>query len=167
MRAKQRALSLDEVEDSLESYQRHVHPHKDSKKAGGSVAPEITLSAVAAAPKGACWRCGKSGHQKKDCRQGSVSGKVKVGSGENDKSGNTCERCGKIGHFTTNCWRDRKNAEKRPAWLKEKLKNGQEVSVVNASTFEVLCCSICDGDLGQADVKTQHHLLPMMLSFMR
>jgi hypothetical protein len=41
-------LTLDEVEDSLECYQRHVHPQKDSKKAGRSDAPEITFSAVAA-----------------------------------------------------------------------------------------------------------------------
>jgi hypothetical protein len=37
---------------------------------------------------------------------------------------------------------------------KRKLKNGQEVSGVNASTYEVLCCLICDGDLGHVDVDT-------------
>jgi hypothetical protein len=155
LRTKQEALTLDEVEDALESYQRHVHPHKESKKADRSDTPEITLSAVAAAPKGACWKCGKKGHQKKDCRSG--SGYQAAGNRANNKINKTtkeCERCGKVAHLTADCWRDPRNSDKRPEWLKLKLKNDKEVSGVNASTFEVLCCSICVSNLDHVGTDT-------------
>jgi hypothetical protein len=69
LRSKGRALTLDEVEDCLEDYQRQVHPHDDetkNKKTATRGNSEITLSAVAGVSKGACWKCGESGHQKKD-----------------------------------------------------------------------------------------------------
>jgi hypothetical protein len=44
------------------------------------------------------------------------------------------------------------NADRRPDWLKEKIKNsGNEVAGVNASSFEVLCCCVCDGNSTYAD----------------
>jgi Zinc knuckle len=91
-----------------------------------------------------CWKCGKTGHQKKDCPQ-------KGQHSSNEKGAKKCGRCGKPGHETARCWKDPKNADKRPAWLKEKLQgSGREVSAVNA-TFEVLCCSVCNGGFGNAE----------------
>jgi hypothetical protein len=73
LRNRERALTLDEVEDCLENYQRQVHPYEDGHskgpKSGKNSGTEITLFGVAGARKGKCWKCGQSRHQKKDCPQ--------------------------------------------------------------------------------------------------
>jgi hypothetical protein len=88
LRNRERALTLDEVEDCLENYQRQVHPYEDGHskgpKSGKNSGTEITLFGVAGARKGKCWKCGQSRHQKKDCPQ------LKQNRNKNTKSTNTC-----------------------------------------------------------------------------
>jgi hypothetical protein len=77
MRRLGRVLTLEEVEDCIQEYHRRVYSTVNAVKSTkiSPSSPEITLSAAASAPRGACWTCGKTGHQKKDCpRRGSKPG---------------------------------------------------------------------------------------------
>jgi hypothetical protein len=154
MQKRSRLLTLCEMEDCVERYQRSAHPSHSAgmSKSSNNEDAEITLSAAAAAPKGACWTCGKVGHKNQDCpsrKEGANGGK-----GNNGKTGRKkCGSCGKICHGEANCWLDPKNTNRRPAWPKEKKASAnQEVSNVGASAFEVLCRSVCDdlADVGKS-----------------
>jgi hypothetical protein len=114
----------------------------------------MELSFAALAIKGKCWRCGQTGHAKKDCPKNGNNNNTGNGSHNNSgKPKDKCTRCGKDGHPTDNCWFDPKNVSKRPAWMKNKKSKGQEsteVSNVGVSktkgkdNFEFLCCAVYD-----------------------
>jgi hypothetical protein len=96
--------------------------------------------------KGKCWKCGQTGHAKKDCPDSGNNN-----NGNDEKPNDKCSRCGKDGHTTENCWYDPINASKRPAWMKnQESHESSEVSNIVVSinrsngNFEFLCCAVCD-----------------------
>jgi hypothetical protein len=86
MQKRSRLLTLGEMDDCVERYQRSVHPsHSAGKsKSSNNGDAEITLSTAAAAPKGGCLSCGKVGHEKQD-----YPSRKKGGNGGKRNNGNT------------------------------------------------------------------------------
>jgi hypothetical protein len=94
-----------------------------------------------------CWKCGQTGHAKKDCPE---SGSGNNNNGNNGKPIDKCSRCGKDGHTTKDCWYDPNNARKRPAWMKnQESHESLKVSNIGVSrnrsngNFELLRCAVC------------------------
>eukprot|EP00957_Ditylum_brightwellii_P126859 9670410-Ditylum_brightwellii.AAC.1 len=74
--------------------------------------PEVGLVTVVSKIK--CYSCGKKGHKAFQCKEPKKRKKGKK------MSNKKCNRCGNKGHDKDNCWDDPKNADKVPAWYRQK-----------------------------------------------
>jgi hypothetical protein len=91
--------------------------------------PEMTFTAVTGKK---CWSCGSEDHVKPDCpkHKNKPKDKEKTKNSDNNSNKLQCGRCGKPGHATEACWKDPKNADKRPQWLKDKINKSAFVRVI-------------------------------------
>jgi hypothetical protein len=89
-------ISFDDLEDCLEDYYRQVYGYEDKKKV---LTEDTELSFAALATKGKCWKCGQTGHAKKDCPDSGNNH-----NGNNGKPSDKCSRCGKEGHTLLPLW---------------------------------------------------------------
>jgi hypothetical protein len=103
-------------------------------KSGGGDHDELALSAF----DGYCFRCKKRGHKSHECPTKGQAG----GGGSARKFNGKCNSCGKTGHMEKACWSKAENKDKRPQWLKDKDKIGEQANVNVGSKIEFVLCGV-------------------------
>lgn len=77
---------------------------------------------------GICFKCNQKGHKSYQCPKSKEDG-ASGGNGGAGKFKGKCNNCGKTGHKDSACWMKESNKSKRPQWLQEKMKNGEQANV--------------------------------------
>jgi hypothetical protein len=148
-------ITIDDAEDCPEECYRQVYCETNNNKVANSSDPEMTFTVVTGKK---CWSCGSSDHLKSECPKHKPKDKTKNSSNNSNKV--QCGRCGKPGHATESCWKDPKNADKRPQWLKNKINKSAEVANVTFTSPNSHAGGTCEFLFSSVTQSKDHQQFP-------